>query len=131
MKIKVIIFSAVGVTLLLAACASEATTAPPDVTTTPTAETSPSAIPAEAEKETESREDPVALGEELFQKTAGGTGCALCHGKDASGMLGPDIRDKSADDIRDALASVDAMSSISLKNEEVLAVAAYLGTISR
>ena len=116
--------------LLLTACAGEAATTPPAPTATPAPETTPVPVQEEPAIEPE-EEDLAAKGEEIFQQTAGGTGCAVCHGKDASGNIGPDIRGKSVADIQDALSFVDAMSSISLKDVGIRAVAAYLQTISR
>ncbi len=68
-----------------------------------------------------------AKGQELYQKTAGGVGCQACHGADGKGKpnTAPGVRGASADDIRRALGG-DAMNSISLSEEEIEAVAAYL-----
>ena len=80
---------------------------------------SPTASPAPAEV--------IARGEELFQRTAGGRGCAACHGRDARGKVGaPSIVGRSANSIRGALQRVPQMSFISLTDNEVEAVAAYL-----
>ncbi len=49
-----------------------------------------------------------------------------CHGIDGEGTnLGPEIRGKTADDIKQALAG-DAMSFIRLTDDDIEAVAAYL-----
>ena len=72
-------------------------------------------------------EDLFQLGERIFEKEAGeGVGCLFCHGAGGKGNIGPNIRGKSPDDIRDALERVDAMSFIRLNQREVEAVAAYL-----
>lgn len=93
--------------LLLAACSSGLPSSPVP---------SPTLAPPEV----------IARGEDIFQRTAGGRGCAACHGKDARGQVGPDIRGRSASDIRRALKSVDLMQFISLTDDEIEAVVAYL-----
>ncbi len=53
--------------------------------------------------------------------------CAVCHGSDASGGQGPDIRGKSASAIKSAISSVPLMSSLSfLSDEEIQAIADWL-----
>ena len=71
--------------------------------------------------------DEKQKGEELYQKTAGGIGCQFCHGADGKGVpnTAPDVRGKSADDITRAL-NGEAMSFISMTEEEIEAVTAYL-----
>jgi mono/diheme cytochrome c family protein len=72
-------------------------------------------------------DDPaVAAGEQLFQVTAGGVGCQLCHGSDATGLIGPNIVGKTADDIRFQFENNDQMKFITLTDGEIEAVAAYL-----
>ena len=74
----------------------------------------------------------LALGQRTFDETAGGIGCAYCHRADATGnpALGsPDIRGVTADQILDALETRAQMTFITLTDEEVRAVAAYLRTI--
>ena len=74
----------------------------------------------------------LALGKEVFDTTAGGLGCAYCHKADATGdaLLGsPDIRDVTEGQIWDALDTRAQMTFITLTDEEVRAVAAYLATI--
>ncbi|MBW7884391.1 MAG: hypothetical protein H3C34_17475, partial [Caldilineaceae bacterium] len=71
--------------------------------------------------------DPVvAKGEEVFQVTAGGVGCQICHGPDAKGLIGPNIRGKTADDIRYQFENNSRMRFIVLADEEIEAVATYL-----
>lgn len=75
---------------------------------------------------------PLAIGKDVYDKTAGGIGCAYCHKADATGdpVLGsPDIQNVTADQIWDALETRALMTFITLTEEEVQAVAAYLGTI--
>ncbi|MCH8103621.1 MAG: c-type cytochrome [Chloroflexi bacterium] len=80
-----------------------------------------------------SDEELIAQGKEIFVKTAGGVGCALCHGLDAKGdpsQGAPDNRGASADTIFAALASRPQMSFITLTNDEIDAVAAYLAFLA-
>lgn len=74
--------------------------------------------------------DPISLGKQVFEQTAGGVGCAYCHGLDARGkaeLASPDIRGAGEDMIWNALETRVQMSFITLKADEVSAVAAYLG----
>jgi mono/diheme cytochrome c family protein len=69
----------------------------------------------------------VAQGEEIFQETAGGVGCASCHGTDARGGGGaPNIVGRDARAIERALDRVGQMGFIELDQQEIEAVAAYL-----
>lgn len=111
MKLLSIVLSLLLVTLLLGACnRAEPTTAP----------TVPS-VPSEV----------LTLGEEIFQRTAGGMGCQACHGTDASGVRGvaPNITGVSAGTIQSALNRVPQMRHITLGAAEVEAVAAYIRTL--
>lgn len=71
----------------------------------------------------------VVRGEVIFQKTAGGSGCSLCHGKDAQGISAPRIVDKETEDIKFALSSVPAMRFININSQEIADVAAYLKSL--
>jgi mono/diheme cytochrome c family protein len=68
----------------------------------------------------------------VFEKTAGGVGCALCHGLDGkgggiSGLGAPDIRGAKEAKVRGAIAGgVPLMSFIKLNDAEITAVAAYV-----
>lgn len=73
--------------------------------------------------------DLIAKGEVIFQETAGGVGCQLCHGPDATGVIGPDIREKTAEDIRAAIMGVAEMDIVDLTEDEIRSVAAYLVTL--
>jgi cytochrome c553 len=53
-------------------------------------------------------------------------GCAACHGTDAYGNIGPNIRSSSAQEIQDALQSVAAMKFLKLTNDDINALSAYL-----
>jgi mono/diheme cytochrome c family protein len=116
---------------------------PPTATSAPTAIPEPTAAPTESEQEaaeipmpdtpsdtnggSPSEDELVALGEEIYQRTAGGIGCQACHGVDASGDVGPNILGKSAQTIQTQLESNEAMQFIILSDSEIQALAAYLG----
>jgi mono/diheme cytochrome c family protein len=71
--------------------------------------------------------DPsTAAGKELFDISAGDVGCASCHGEQAKGDIGPDIRGRDPVAILDALKGVEEMSFIELSEEQIAAVADYL-----
>ena len=71
--------------------------------------------------------DPVALaGKKIFEETAGGVGCASCHGMKAEGDIGPAIHGQDAVAILNQLKVNEAMQFITLTPEEVDQVAAYL-----
>lgn len=81
-----------------------------------------------------SQSDPLALGKLVFEKTAGGVGCAYCHGLDGKGGgistpggEAPDIRGAKEAQLRAALAGgVPLMTFIKLSEEELEAVTAYV-----
>jgi len=71
--------------------------------------------------------DPVAAaGKVIFEETAGGVGCAACHGMDATGDFGPDIRGQDSVAVLQALKANEDMQFIELSEVEVDQVAAYL-----
>lgn len=73
------------------------------------------------------RLDPVAeAGKQIFERTAGGVGCASCHGASGEGDVGPNIRGKDEVAIMKQLKVNDQMAFIDLTKEEVDQVAAYL-----
>ena len=75
-----------------------------------------------------------ALGQTIFEKTAGGVGCAACHGMNArgGGQLGaPDIRGADEMRVRAALAGVALMSGIKLNDVEIAAVVAHLQELNK
>ena len=101
-----------------AATSTPAPTAPPQTS---------SAKMATAGSGGEMGEDLFQLGERIFEKEAGeGVGCSTCHGADAKGSIGPNIRGKTPDDIRGALARVDALSFLRLNQQKIDAVSEYL-----
>lgn len=120
-------------------------TAAPEATTAPTPEPTATAEPAPTEQPADDAEsspesgdgdtgagdaDLVAQGEEIFQVTAGGVGCQFCHKSDATGLIGPDIRGKTAQNITDAIGGgVPDMAFLELTEDEIAAVAAYLATL--
>jgi cytochrome c553 len=79
---------------------------------------------------------PAAAGDGrlLFEKTAGGTGCAMCHGMDGKGgamFNAPDIRTADEGRIRSALAGVAQMSRLRLTDTEVSAVVRHLQALNK
>ncbi|HSM02455.1 MAG TPA: cytochrome c [Acidimicrobiia bacterium] len=75
-------------------------------------------------------EAQLALGREVYEVTAGGAGCAACHGLDGRGTAyGPDVRGASRQDIADALEWAGAMSRIELTEEELDAVTLYISRL--
>ncbi|MBI4220912.1 MAG: cytochrome c [Chloroflexi bacterium] len=78
----------------------------------------------------------MALGKEVFEKKAGNVGCKACHGISGKGDvgIGPNIRGKTAADIRRILEDVDSPEDpglmrrvvTNLNDEDIEAVAAYL-----
>ncbi|MDZ4134824.1 MAG: c-type cytochrome [Paracoccaceae bacterium] len=73
--------------------------------------------------------DPIAqAGKEIFEKTAGGVGCASCHGEAALGDIGigPNIRGKDSVTILKQLQVNEKMKFIHLEPDEVDQVSAYL-----
>ena len=75
-----------------------------------------------------------ALGRTIFEKTAGGVGCASCHGTDAKGgaqSKAPDIRGADEMRVRAALAGVTVMSRIMLNDAEIAAVVSHLQELNK
>jgi DNA-binding beta-propeller fold protein YncE/mono/diheme cytochrome c family protein len=73
-------------------------------------------------------------GRTIFEKTAGGIGCAACHGATGrgGGQLGaPDIRGADEMRVRAALAGVAVMSRITLSDAEITAVVAHLQELNK
>lgn len=73
-------------------------------------------------------------GQMLFEKMAGGTGCAICHGANARGggpLNAPDIRGVGEDRIRGALAAVPAMQRITLSDAELAAIVSHLAELNK
>jgi DNA-binding beta-propeller fold protein YncE/cytochrome c553 len=75
-----------------------------------------------------------ARGRDLFERTAGGTGCAACHGMDGRGQAAlstPDIRGVGEDRVRAALDAVALMRNIRLTDEEIAAVVEHLRVLNQ
>ena len=92
----------------------------------------PTPAPTEA-AQTGSTEEQIAAGKLLFERTAGGVGCALCHGLDGKGdptYAAPDNRGATADQILDAIETRPQMAFLIMSNDEVQAVAAYLQVLA-
>ncbi len=94
--------------------------------------TQPAPIPTAAGS-TGSLDEQIAAGKLLFEKTAGGVGCALCHGIDGKGdpvYASPSNRGATAEQILDAIETRPQMAFLVLSNDEVQAVAAYLKVLA-
>lgn len=126
-----------AVATLLGACSTSSDTtvpipAPTPAPTPPSDEPAPSpepSTPAPSEDpmgDTNDREQLISLGKTLYDESAGGVGCAMCHAADARGDIGPNLRGKSLGDIQFALETNEQMSFIIVSPEEIEAIAAYL-----
>lgn len=73
----------------------------------------------------------LAFGKQLYDETAGGIGCAACHGLDGKGTAaGPNINGVSKSAIADALGrGIPGMDSIKLDPDELEAVYRYVRTL--
>jgi mono/diheme cytochrome c family protein len=71
----------------------------------------------------------------LFEKTAGGVGCAMCHGPNARGgaqFNAPDIRGAAEDRVRAALAGVVVMNRFKgLTDAEIAALVGHLAELNK
>ncbi len=80
-------------------------------------------------------EELIAQGRIVFEENAGGLGfgCAQCHGHFGMGDLqvGPNNRGASEERIRKGFATRDQMSFLRLTDEEIKAVAAFLGYLGK
>jgi len=130
-----------GMVVLLTACGESAASIPSSAnpslgpadstsstTATPSTAVPPSSGASSTSNDPSTSSDPLVRGRYVFEVKAGGTGCQLCHGTDAKGVVGPNIRGKTADDVRQALQSVDLMITAvkNVDSEDIRAVAAYL-----
>lgn len=76
----------------------------------------------------------LAQGKKVFEETAGGVGCAYCHGRDGKGT-GPAgiqsafIQGRKEAEVRYAMTSLPMMSNVKLNDQEIEAVVAYLQTL--
>lgn len=74
----------------------------------------------------------MAAGKVLYDTTAGGVGCAVCHGPDAMGnpeLASPDIRGADFITIANALVERAQMTTLVLSDDDIKAVVAYLATL--
>jgi len=79
--------------------------------------------------ETGAYDPDTSAGKAIFQVTAGGVGCVLCHAEDGSGDVGPDIRGADPVAIMNALRTVPDMAFIELSDQDIAAVADYMRTL--
>ena len=73
--------------------------------------------------------DKFAIGEDIFLRTAGGVGCANCHGETGGGdpsNNGPNIRGMDFGAVVAAIDDITDMADIRLTDFEVEAVVLYL-----
>ncbi len=92
---------------------------------------SPSAAPVAAPA---AAANPLVLGRALFEKTAGGVGCASCHGMTGVGgaqFNAPDVRGANEARVRSALSGVAVMSRITLSDVEIAAVVSHLQELNK
>lgn len=105
------------------------TTLPPGSTTTGLVQTSTTTVVGTSTTLSE-EEALLALGREVYEVTAGGIGCAFCHGSDGKGTpYGPNIRGRSRGDIANALNWAGEMTNIDLSERELDAVTLYLSRL--
>jgi len=71
--------------------------------------------------------EAVERGRLVYDVTAGGVGCAMCHAPFATGDIGPDIRGMTARDVSDSLDLIPDMSFIALSDADLEDVGAFLG----
>ncbi len=105
------------------------------VPATPTATTAPSPTAMSGATGTAGGADAqlIAEGKQIFEVTAGNIGCAYCHTKEATGDVAigsPDIRGVTQAQIIDALETRAQMTFITMTDQEIKAVAAYLKTLA-
>ncbi len=70
--------------------------------------------------------DMIAKGKAIFDAGVGGIPCTACHGEDQTSIIGPTITGDDAGMVHAALAKVGAMQSLTLTDEDIAAVSAYL-----
>ena len=104
----------------------------PAVTAAPAVATAAASLPATPVPDSKATSGLLGEGKLVFEKTAGGVGCAYCHGPDGkgggqAGQGAPDIRGRKEVQVRNALTGgVPLMSFIKLSDKEIDAVVAYL-----
>jgi len=103
-------------------------TAPPSPTPAPPTQT-PTPVSTPSGNGAGASGDLIARGKVIYEETAGGVGCALCHGLDAQGkpeVGAPPNIGATETDIAAALQDRAQMTFIKMTDEEIEAVAAYL-----
>ena len=140
-RLAIALAAVLAVATLLGACSTSSDTTVPIPAPTPAPTPAPAppldepapipepSTPAPsngAAGDTNDREQLISLGKTLYNGSAGGVGCAMCHAADARGDIGPNLLGRSLGDIQFALENNDQMSFISVTPEEVEAIAAYL-----
>lgn len=108
--------------------AATPTTAP--VRSPTVAPTAAPTVPRGATATAASGPSKLALGEQVYQKTAGGVGCAACHGADGKGLSGPNVRGKTSAEIGGQFLGNPSMQFIKLTQEELEAVGEYLAYLA-
>lgn len=73
--------------------------------------------------------DLVAKGKAIFEAGVEGIPCAACHGEDPTGIIGGAIAGQDAAVVHSALAENSAMQSLTLTEDQIAAVSAYLISI--
>ena len=114
-------------------------TNPAPVDPTPTVQPTATAVPAQPTAVGPSPtspanppdDDSLALGKLVYDETAGGVGCAECHGLDGKGQgrrgeSAPNIVGASRTAVREALRGAFDMQDIKLTGDELAAVIEYL-----
>ena len=80
---------------------------------------------------TDGNEAEIAAGRLLHEETAGGVGCASCHGMTARGEgLAPDIRGADVARITDSLKNTGDMAELAMTPHEIEQLAAYFQSIA-
>lgn len=103
------------------------------IPTTPPPTQTPTPIATPSGTGTNTPVDLVASGKVIYEETAGGVGCALCHGFDAQGkpeVGAPPNIGATESEIAAALQDRAQMTFIKMTDEEIRAVAAYLKFLS-
>ena len=72
-----------------------------------------------------------AAGKVIFEETAGGVGCASCHGMKAQGDIGPAIAGQTVENIQLQMETNENMGFIELTEDELKQVEAYLAVLNR
>ncbi len=126
--------------VIAAACAGGGSASPDKTSqpanTVPSGAAATSAAAPSGGAATSAADDVLARGKVIFEKTAGGVGCANCHGMDGkgngpAGVGAPANRGADEAKVRTALSTVALMSSVKLTDDEIKAVVAYLAFLGK